>query len=59
MACSSDAANGDGPALAETVRALLDKGAHPNWRDASMRSSVDMVLAAHKVSEVMRGDSVK
>mmetsp|Transcript_1547 Transcript_1547/g.2560 ORF Transcript_1547/g.2560 Transcript_1547/m.2560 type:complete len:746 (+) Transcript_1547:107-2344(+) len=32
----------------ETVRSLLDKGAHPNWRDASLRSSFDLVLAKHR-----------
>mmetsp|Transcript_29609 Transcript_29609/g.65638 ORF Transcript_29609/g.65638 Transcript_29609/m.65638 type:complete len:702 (-) Transcript_29609:18-2123(-) len=33
----------------ETVRSLLDKGAHPNWRDASMRTSFEMVLEMHKL----------
>lgn len=32
----------------ETVRSLLDKGAHPNWRDASQRSSFDLVLVGHR-----------
>lgn len=42
IACSSE--NPD----AETVRTLLDKGAHPNWRDVQGRSSFDLVLASHK-----------
>ena len=42
LACSTDYPD------AETVRTLLDKGAHPNWRDTSMRTSFDLVLAAHK-----------
>ena len=42
LACSTN--NPD----AETVRTLLDKGAHPNWKDASMRSSFDLVLLGHK-----------
>lgn len=42
LACSTDHPD------AETVRTLLDKGAHPNWRDASMRSSFDLVLLSHK-----------
>lgn len=42
LACSTDRPD------AETVRTLLDKGAHPNWRDASMRSSFDLVLVSHK-----------
>lgn len=33
----------------ETVRALLDKGAYPNWKDAAMRSSFDMVLSSHAI----------
>lgn len=42
LACSTDHPD------AETVRTLLDKGAHPNWRDASMRSSFDLVLLSHR-----------
>ena len=34
----------------ETVRSLLDKGAHPNWRDTAKRTAFDMALYAHKVS---------
>lgn len=32
----------------ETVRSLLDKGAHPNWRDTKQRSSFDLVLDKYK-----------
>jgi hypothetical protein len=32
----------------ETVRALLEKGAYPNWKDAAKRSSFDMILSGHK-----------
>jgi len=31
----------------ETVRSLLDKGAFPNWKDAAMRTAIDMVLSTH------------
>lgn len=31
----------------ETVRALLEKGAYPNAKDAAMRSSFDMILMKH------------
>lgn len=33
----------------ETVRALLEKGAHPNWRDTAKRSAFDLALLAHQV----------
>lgn len=42
LACGSDTPD------PETVRSLLDKGAHPNWRDASLRTSFELVLAGHK-----------
>jgi hypothetical protein len=32
----------------ETVRVLLDRGAHPNWRDAKGRTSFDLVLDRYK-----------
>eukprot|EP01035_Chromulina_nebulosa_P017308 gene17308-22849_t len=41
MACSANFLD------VETVRALLDKGAYPNWKDASRRSAFDMVLISH------------
>jgi ankyrin repeat protein len=34
----------------ETVRSLLEKGAHPNWKDAFRRTSFDIVLDQHKVT---------
>ena len=34
----------------ETVRALLEKGAHPNWRDTDKRSAFELALVAHQVS---------
>lgn len=37
----------------ETVRSLLEKGAHPNWKDSNMRNAFDMVLDEHKVCTVL------
>lgn len=37
----------------ETIRSFLDKGAHPNWKDAARRSAFDMVLRAHAVGFVI------
>lgn len=35
---------------AETVRSFLDKGAHPNWKDAAGRSAFDLIIYSHNVS---------
>lgn len=37
----------------ETVRSLLDKGAHPNWRDTAKRSAFDLALVAHKARTLL------
>ena len=34
---------------AETVRSLLEKGAHPNWRDTTRKSAFDMIIGHTKV----------
>lgn len=38
----------------ETVRALLEKGAHPNWRDTDKRSAFELALLAHQVPTLLR-----
>jgi hypothetical protein len=34
---------------AETVRSFLDKGAHPNWKDAAGRTAFDLIIFSHNV----------
>ena len=43
LACSVDFPD------AETIQSLLDKGAHPNWKDSDGKSAFDSVLMTHSV----------